>query len=160
MNRHYQQGLSMIEVLVALFILAIGIMGQMAMQMTSLASSQSSYYRSQAASIANDLADRVRHNPYGAGQSMNNYDDISINDESNYTRPSCYSSSCGTTDQVSLDIYEIQQLLKISIPGGTLSMKRLAALSTPSYRITISWTADDRLANSAEFNELVMDFGI
>lgn len=160
MHIRSQQGLSMIEVLVGLFVLAIGILGQMAMQMTSLASSQSSYYRSQAVSIANDLADRVRVNSYGAINSVTNYDDITIDEDSNHTMPNCYSVGCSLSNQVSLDIYEIQQLLRASIPGGTLSMERIEDIDTPMYRVIISWSADDRLANADEFNELVMDFGI
>lgn len=162
MNIRSQQGLSMIEVLVALFILAIGIMGQMAMQMTSLASSQSSYYRSQAAAIANDFADRIRLNPDGAADpdpgAPYNYSNAVINEETNHTEPDCHSAGCEYRDQVLMDIYEIQQSLKARIPSGALSLEDLGAV----YRITISWSAEDRagLVNSDEINQLVMDFGI
>lgn len=162
MSIHSQQGLSMIEVLVALFILAIGIMGQMAMQMTSVASSQSSYYRSQAAAIANDFADRIRLNPDGAADTTVNYDDVTIGVQSSHNKPPCNSSGCGLADQVRLDIYEIQQSLKTAIPSGSLTLKRLDVSAAPVYRITISWSAEDRagLVNSDEINQLVMDFGI
>lgn len=162
MNSHKQQGLSMIEVLVALFILAIGIMGQMAMQMTSLSSSQSSYYRSQAASIANDFADRIRLNADGAQDPNVNYDDVTIDAANTHNKPQCGSSGCDLANQVRLDIYEIQQNLKASIPSGGLTLKRLDISTTPIYRITINWSAEDRagLVNSDEINQLIVDFGI
>lgn len=57
-----QQGMSLIEVMVAVAILAAGLLGLGALQARSVTMNQSAYYRSIAADLASDLADRVRAN--------------------------------------------------------------------------------------------------
>lgn len=55
-----QQGFSLAEVLVALFLVAVGLLGTLGMLGASLAGSYEAYYRSQASFYAEDLSDRVR----------------------------------------------------------------------------------------------------
>lgn len=71
-----QSGATMIEVLVALFVLSVGLLGVAAMQQVSLRNSHSSQMRAQATALAYDIADRMRANrfeavrdpsPYGVG---------------------------------------------------------------------------------------------
>lgn len=57
-----QRGLSLIEVLVAIFILAVGLLGLAAMQLQSLKFTQGSQWRSQANFLAYDIVERVRAN--------------------------------------------------------------------------------------------------
>lgn len=57
-----QQGMSLVEVLVAVAILATGLLGLGALQAKSVMFNQSAYYRSVAADLASDLADRIRAN--------------------------------------------------------------------------------------------------
>jgi type IV pilus assembly protein PilV len=57
-----QGGMSLIEAMVAVFILAAGLLGLAALQARSLAYAESSFYRSIAADLAADLADRIRAN--------------------------------------------------------------------------------------------------
>ncbi len=55
-----QQGATLIEVLVALLITAIGVMGAAAMQLNSVKFNQTAQLRSNAAFLANDISDRLR----------------------------------------------------------------------------------------------------
>ncbi|HSC80898.1 MAG TPA: type IV pilus modification protein PilV [Chitinolyticbacter sp.] len=59
---HKTSGIILIEVLVSLAILAIGILGLASLQVYSLKSGQSAYWRSVASDLANDMADRIRAN--------------------------------------------------------------------------------------------------
>lgn len=59
-------GFSMIEVLIAVLILAIGLLGVAALQMASLTQGQESYFRSQATALAEDLASRIRAGRHAA----------------------------------------------------------------------------------------------
>jgi len=61
-NPKTQAGMSLVEVMVAVFVLAAGLLGLAALQSRSLAFAQTSLYRSIAADLAADLADRVRAN--------------------------------------------------------------------------------------------------
>ena len=60
--RREEQGASMIEVLITIVVLAIGLLGLAGLQVTSIQTNYSSYYRSQASVLAYDLSDRMRSN--------------------------------------------------------------------------------------------------
>lgn len=57
-----EAGFGLIEVLAAVLVLAIGVIGFAGLQMRAVQASGDSYYRTQAMSIAQDLAERVRVN--------------------------------------------------------------------------------------------------
>lgn len=65
-----QHGASLIEVMVALLIFTVGLLGLAAMQLNALQSTTDSGQRSQAAWLMNDLAERMRANPDGT---LDNY---------------------------------------------------------------------------------------
>lgn len=58
----HQRGLSLLEVLVAIVILSLGLLGMAGLQAASLRASQGSLYRAQAAQFADDMAERMRAN--------------------------------------------------------------------------------------------------
>jgi len=60
-----QAGLTLIEVLVTIVILAVGLLGMAAMQLSGIRGANSANYRTQATIFANDLAERLRANPEG-----------------------------------------------------------------------------------------------
>ncbi len=72
-------GFSMIEVLVALFVLSIGLLGLAALQTTGLKLNHQSYERTQATLQAYDIIDRMRTNKSGTGDTVNTtYDNVSL----------------------------------------------------------------------------------
>ncbi len=62
-----QRGSSLIEVMVALVVLGVGLLGVLAMQARSNQYGQSTYYYAQAVFLANDIADAMRTTPAVAG---------------------------------------------------------------------------------------------
>lgn len=60
--RPWQSGLSLIEVLVALVLLSIGLLGLAGLQASGMRVGQSSMQRSQAAQLAHDMVERMRAN--------------------------------------------------------------------------------------------------
>ena len=65
-SRSRASGFSMIEVLVALVVLAIGLLGFALLQTMNLRFTQSANYRTQATNLAYDLLDQMRANRYQA----------------------------------------------------------------------------------------------
>lgn len=63
MENKQQLGSSLVEVMVALFVLAIGLLGVLAMQAKSMQYNQSAHIYAQSIYLANDLAERIRANP-------------------------------------------------------------------------------------------------
>ena len=60
------RGMTLVEILVALLVLSIGMLGFAALQTTSLRFNTSAYYRTQATALAYDLSDRMRANRQAA----------------------------------------------------------------------------------------------
>lgn len=63
-SRHW--GFTLVEILVAVVVLAIGLLGLAGLQATSLRFNNSAYHRSQATNLAYDMADRMRVNRQAA----------------------------------------------------------------------------------------------
>ena len=64
-NRRSEQGFTLIEVMIALLVLSIGLLGLAGLQVTALQNNQSAFMRSQATALAYDLSDRMRANVLG-----------------------------------------------------------------------------------------------
>lgn len=111
-----QSGTTLIEVLVAIVVLSVGLLGLAGLQMTGLKSNHSAYLRSQATLLAYDLSDRMRTQRQAALNGA--YDDGSV-----------------TADRTSWDA-SVTSLLGA---GATGSLAR----NGTSFTITITWD-DDR----------------
>lgn len=88
--RHAQRGFSMIEVLIALVVLAIGLLGFALLQTMNLRYTQSANYRTQATNLAYDLLDQMRANRLYAAQYSNatfGVGDVTGANASNCSRP-------------------------------------------------------------------------
>ncbi|MDY7561921.1 type IV pilus modification protein PilV [Pseudomonas sp. 10B1] len=63
-NRHFQTGMTLIEVLVSLLIVAIGLLGAAAVQLNALKYTDSAMLHSHVSFVAHDIIERMRANPY------------------------------------------------------------------------------------------------
>ncbi|MDM8347607.1 type IV pilus modification protein PilV [Pseudomonas sp. sp1636] len=61
-STHHTEGFTLIEVMIAVVILAIGLLGMATLMTQSLQSSESAYSRGQASLLAYDIIDRMRAN--------------------------------------------------------------------------------------------------
>lgn len=61
-QKNRETGFSLLEVLIAIVVTSIGLLGLAAMQATGLRNNHSAYHRSQATVLAYDIADRMRSN--------------------------------------------------------------------------------------------------
>lgn len=88
-------GFSLVEVLVALFVLSIGLLGLAALQTTGIKFNQQSYQRTQATLQAYDIIDRMRANR--AGGTINaNFDNVALS-----SKPG--SANCASTTDCTAD---------------------------------------------------------
>ena len=60
--KNKQQGSSLLEVMIGLFVLAIGLLGMSSMQNNALRQNNNAYLYSQAVFLANDITERIRAN--------------------------------------------------------------------------------------------------
>jgi len=113
------RGFTLVELLIALLVLSIGMLGIAALFAESLQAGRSAQLRTQAVSIAADLADRIRANHVSAG---------------------AYAGA-GTGARAVADLSEWNALIAAQLPGGLGEVRFLAgAPATPSsYTIRVSW---------------------
>ncbi|QIT56615.1 type IV pilus modification protein PilV [Aquisalimonas sp. 2447] len=106
-NTQRQRGYSLLEILIAVLVLSIGLLGLAGLQTTSLQSNQSAAQVSQATFLAQDILDRMRANPGAARQG--NYD-IGFGTSS---------SDMGNSPLARADLREWLQQMEAALPGTT-----------------------------------------
>lgn len=132
-----QRGFTLVEILVAVVVLAIGLLGLAGLQATSLRFNSSAYLRSQATNLAYEMADRMRANRQAA---MNgDYDPENFAP----SPPACAAVvPAGTVAQQ--DIQAWRNALACTLPSGTGSIQRIAG---NIFRVTVRW--DDSRGQAA-----------
>ncbi len=98
------KGFTLMEVLVALAVLSIGLLGMAGMQLFSMKSSYNAYLQSQASYFAYDLIDKMRANPTGFNSGA--YDTSLTNIPGTFTNCQTTTANC-TPNQ--LATFEITQ---------------------------------------------------
>jgi type IV pilus assembly protein PilV len=151
------QGFSLIEVLIALVVLAIGLLGLATLQMTSLQFNSDAYLRSQATVMAYDIMDRMRTNMTGVV--AGNYTVATESDAnakvSSYS--SCSGSSCGCTGTTTCSVanmalYDLgtwYDRMDKTLPGSSSKRATIEDLGNREFRITIKWDERDLQKNQA-----------
>lgn len=131
-----QSGFSLIEVLVALFVLSLGLLGGMGMQLAALRTRQQSALLSQALILAAGMAERMRAN---SGQmnlpdALNPYLDQFYETDADGApapgSPPCFTvSGCDGAQLAAFDLIELKRQLGARLPAGRLAICR----DTPSW---------------------------
>ncbi|MGB5325147.1 MAG: type IV pilus modification protein PilV [Pseudomonadales bacterium] len=118
----YQQsrGFTLIEVLVTVFVLAVGILGVAGMQAVSVRESGNTYHRTQADLLVADIVDRMRANRnearLGAASAY-------LADPAAVAATDCSASTCDEATLAAFDLFEWQQsMTNSSLPAGALSI--------------------------------------
>jgi type IV pilus assembly protein PilV len=130
-----QQGVGLIEVLVALLMISIGVLGLTALQANGLKNNREAYYRTQATVLAYDIIDRMRANSdqialYTAG----------ANPVSNVSGIRC-TSACSTAAIVTNDLLDWQGDLAAQLPAGDGTITAIGI--NGAFNVTVSWTDND-----------------
>lgn len=137
-KRNRNRGFTLVEVLIALIILSIGMLGIAGLYVHSLQAGSTSLFRHHAVTLAGDIADRIRANPragatYAARPGANN---------------SCVSGtvSCTRDEMAANDVFVwLQQAAGTlpddgTLPNGPVQVIFNNAVSPPEYQVIISWT--------------------
>ncbi len=123
----------MVEMLVALVVLAVGMLGVASLFGISLHSGSSAIARMQAVNLAADIGDRIRANRRAAGA----YNGAAADNHCVGTA----AVSCSAAQMAADDLYWWQRQLSRAILGGTATGTVTEVDGTPAtYTIRITWT--------------------
>jgi type IV pilus assembly protein PilV len=136
MNR--ERGVSLVEVLVALVVLSVGLLGVAALLVQSVQGTRTALYRTKAINLVSDMADRIRANaPAGAA-----YAGAAVNRSCQSTLAAA-SSPCTATQLAEDDLVrwraDIQNAfprVTNAIPAGTV---QFIAGAPQTYNVTVTW---------------------
>lgn len=127
-----QRGFTLIEILIALVVLSIGLLGLAGLQANSLKNNNSAYQRTQASLLANEMLDRIRANRQGLD--ANAYDSI---DSTSTSDPGCITSGCTPTQMAQYDADNWATRLANLLPAGRGRVSGAGADSV--FTITVMW---------------------
>jgi len=146
------QGFSLFEVLIALLILSVGLLGLANLQGQSISSSYNAHLRTQATTLAQSMVDRMRANREYARSAGNNYV-TGFSDSPPLVSVDCSVSSCSPAEMALFDVNEWKCDLRkydnnalcsglgtqTTLPSGAGSVSAPDAV-TGQTTVTVSWT--------------------
>lgn len=131
-SRDVQRGVGMTEVMVALMLLAVAVLGFIGLQVRASSAGNEAFSRTQAMAIAHDLAERVRMNmgeivTYTAEASWSNLGSLTA----------CETAACSAPDLARYDISNVSNSAATLLPNGQVRMAQ--CVDSQVNCIYVSW---------------------
>lgn len=126
-------GFSIVEVLVALVVLSVGMLGIASLYVVTLRSGGSAMLRTQAVNLASDLGDRIRSNR-NAG--------LAYEDDPAEDGETCLGAAavCTAGEMAAHDLFLWQAQIQAAFPGAPVGVVDVDDATVPrTYAITVSW---------------------
>jgi len=132
MNRNsmHVHGFTLIEVLIALVIMSVGMLGIAGLYVHSMQAGRTSLFHHNAVTLAGDVADRIRANTtataaYAGAGADNSCIDGGVN--------------CTPAEMAANDILLWKQQAATTLPVGDVGIVFDNTVAPPTYQITVSW---------------------
>jgi len=136
------RGVTLIEVLVALVIVAVGLLGLAGLQVRGLSIQKDAHGRAIATQLALDLADRMRANRVPG----------TLTPPIDYTFTSAYSTAlptastncasvvCNEAQQAQFDLASWLERVSQALPGGWAHVEPIGGTGNRAWNVTLLWT--------------------
>ncbi len=128
------QGFTLVEVLIALVIMSVGMLGIAGLYVHSMQAGRTSMFRHHAVTLAGDVADRIRANPRAIGTYALGPVDNSCVDGG---------LDCTRDEMAQNDIFVWNQQAQDTLPAGQVIIVFNGGVVPPTYQITIQWNEPD-----------------
>lgn len=130
------RGFTLIEVLIAVVILSVGLLGLAGLQATSLRNNHSAYLRSQATTLAYDIIDRMRTNKTVAQGVPGGYAlALTASPPAPPTPPACLGAPCDSAQLATFDLNNWIQSIITVLPLGAGGVVTVGNVVT----VTVAW---------------------
>lgn len=143
-QRKLQRGISLLESMVAIVVMALGILGILGMQVRTLADTSTTVRRAQAIRFIEDLSERAKVNPNALG----NIASYVIGAGAPPAPPVCNAKGCQAQDLALLDIRLWKQSVLASLPLSDAIVFQVADETVPNNTrqlgVLISWRENER----------------
>lgn len=151
MIQRYKNGFSLFEVLIALVILAIGMLGIARLLIVAHKSNSSSYLQQQAVQSAYDIIDRIRANR--ATALTGNYSVSNLVSSGTPSQPStpgtnCETASCSSTQLASYDTWHWLSQDLTKLPNGCGSISTTGSGINTVVTVTVQWDDSPNLTGT------------
>jgi len=158
-TRQRQRGITLIEALIALLILALGVLGLAAVQARMLVETRTTNSRATAIRLIADLGERIRMNAAGAqpaatnsmspyaysGDSSESF--LAAPDTSEPPDPDCASEACSPAQQAAYDLWFWRAQVARSLMSGLTS---IAQVGPQQLRIIVAWRLNENTSNALD----------
>jgi len=98
LNAASMRGFSMVELLVAVLIMGVGVLGVASLRLVSLQNSRNALLRSDALQMVYGIVDRIRINPAG------DYTSVYFDDAPESIAQNCFANSCSAAQMAAFDV--------------------------------------------------------
>ncbi len=125
-----QRGFSLVEVLIALIIMSVGMLGIASLYVQSMQAGRTSLFRHSAVTLAGDVADRIRANP----TAVDAYAGVGVD-------AGCIdgNTDCNDAQMAAQDILLWDLQATDTLPNGDVAITVDSTVTPPVYTIAINW---------------------
>jgi len=141
-NRQQQLGVTLIEVLITIVIMAFGLLGVVLMQTISLKSNHEASQRHSAINLSNDIITRMQSVPL-ANLSEYNKDSDNVSSANDCT----LGSKCSVSNKIKSDLWQWKQLLANS--SSLVNAAGCISINENQIQVIISWDGIGKAKNSS-----------
>ncbi len=134
-QRAYQKGVGLIEVMIAVLVLGVGLLGILTLQNNALKLNQVSYYYSQASVMVSDITEKVRSNI----ASSNSYS-LSFG-ETPTSNVDCIATPCRSEQLAQWQLAQWRSRVAQMFPSGDAQIEISTDINTPS-NVAITFVLD------------------
>jgi len=131
--RKSNSGFTLIEVLIAMFVLSVGMLGSTALMLQGRSEAVKTNYEAKAMQLALGIAEQMRANI--AGVTTGAYDAVATPGAD----PNCIATSCTVANMAAYDEFLWGQTLASNLPSGTGTVVTDGAPTDAIFTITVSW---------------------
>lgn len=140
-----QRGITLIESLIAMVVMALGILGIVGVQMRALTDTQAGVRRAQAIRLIEDLGERLQSNP----DALNH---LSAYTASADSAPDCTAAACSPGQLAAFDAWQWRKHVAAALPGGSATVF-LPKGGARQLGVMVGWNENRYNARGAEATE-------